>query len=138
MKGFSPGMTQFRQAARDTRRARVVGPQRLCSQPGQAIGRTGLHGAGSGYVWRRQGSRTPKDAGAFAASVMKDPTVALARFRARCSLKSEPTVDPDKIAAIGYCMGGAIVLNAVRQGTDLDAVASFTAHLEAFGDRKTY
>ena len=47
-------------------------------------------------------------------------------------------MDPDKIAAIGYCMGGAIVLNAVRQGTDLDAVASFTAHLEAFGDRKTY
>ena len=72
----------------------------------------------------------PKDAGAFAASVMKDPTVALARFRAAMeALKSEPTVDPDKIAAIGYCMGGAIVLNAVRQGTDLDAVASFHGSL---------
>ena len=30
----------------------------------------------------------PKDAGAFAASVMKDPTVALARFRPRCKLSN--------------------------------------------------
>lgn len=68
----------------------------------------------------------PKDAGAFAASVMKDPQVALGRFRAAMeALKLQPTVDPDKIAAIGYCMGGAIVLNAARQGLDLDAVASF-------------
>lgn len=72
----------------------------------------------------------PKDAGAFAASVMKDPQVALARFRAAMEvLKSQPTVDPNKIAAIGYCMGGAIVLNAARQGLDLDAVASFHGSL---------
>jgi len=72
----------------------------------------------------------PKDAGAFAASVMKDPQVALARFRAAMDvLKSQPTVDPEKIAAIGYCMGGAIVLNAARQGIDLDAVASFHGSL---------
>jgi dienelactone hydrolase len=72
----------------------------------------------------------PKDAGAFAGSVMKDPQVALARFRAAMeALKSQPTVDPDKIAAIGYCMGGAIVLNAARQGFDLDAVASFHGSL---------
>jgi dienelactone hydrolase len=74
----------------------------------------------------------PKDAGVFAASVMKDPQVALARFRAAMDvLKSEPTVDPEKIAAIGYCMGGAIVLNAARQGIDLDAVASFHGSLGA-------
>ena len=72
----------------------------------------------------------PKDAGAFAASVMKDPQVALARFRAAMEvLKSQPTVDPEKIAAIGYCMGGAIVLNAARQGIDLDAAASFHGSL---------
>ncbi|HEU4678553.1 MAG TPA: dienelactone hydrolase family protein [Terrimicrobiaceae bacterium] len=72
----------------------------------------------------------PKDAGAFAATVMKDPQVGLARFKAAMEfLKSQPTVDPDKIAAIGYCMGGAIVLNAARQGLDLDAVASFHGSL---------
>jgi dienelactone hydrolase len=72
----------------------------------------------------------PKDAGAFAASVMKDPQVALARFQAAMDvLKLQPVVDPEKIAAIGYCMGGAIVLNAARQGIDLDAVASFHGSL---------
>jgi dienelactone hydrolase len=72
----------------------------------------------------------PKDAGAFAASVMKDPQVALARLQAAMNaLKKQPTVDPEKIAAIGYCMGGAIVLNAARQGMDLDAVASFHGSL---------
>ena len=72
----------------------------------------------------------PKDAGAFAASVMKDPQVALARLQAAMeALKSQPTVDPEQIAAIGYCMGGAIVLNAARQGFDLDAVASFHGSL---------
>ena len=72
----------------------------------------------------------PKDAGAFEASVMKDPQVALARLRAAMNaLKKQATVDPEKIAAIGYCMGGAIVLNAARQGMDLDAVASFHGSL---------
>jgi dienelactone hydrolase len=72
----------------------------------------------------------PKDAGAFAGALMKDPQVALERFQAAMqALKSQPTVDPDKIAAIGYCMGGAIVLSAARQGLDLDAVASFHGSL---------
>lgn len=72
----------------------------------------------------------PKDAGEFAASVMKDPEVAFSRLRTAMQvLKSQPTVDPDKIAAIGYCMGGAIVLNAAREGFDLDAVASFHGSL---------
>jgi dienelactone hydrolase len=72
----------------------------------------------------------PKDAGAFAGALMKDPQVALERFQAAMqTLKSQPTVDPDKIAAIGYCMGGAIVISAARQGLDLDAVASFHGSL---------
>jgi dienelactone hydrolase len=72
----------------------------------------------------------PKDAGAFAGALMKDPQVAMARFQAAMqALKSQATVDPDKIAAIGYCMGGAIVLSAARQGFDLDAVASFHGSL---------
>ena len=68
----------------------------------------------------------PKDAGAFAGTLMKDPQVAMARLQAAMqALKSQPTVDPDKIAAIGYCMGGAVVLSAAKQRLDLDAVASF-------------
>lgn len=36
-----------------------------------------------------------------------------------------PTVDREKIGAIGYCFGGAVVLHMARAGMDLDGVASF-------------
>ena len=44
-------------------------------------------------------------------------------------LQQHATVDADKIAAIGYCFGGGIVLNMVRLGNDLDAVVSFHGSL---------
>ena len=40
-------------------------------------------------------------------------------------LKKEGLVDSKKIAAIGYCFGGGIVLNMARMGTDLAGVVSF-------------
>ncbi len=46
-------------------------------------------------------------------------------------LMKQPTVDPDNIAAIGYCFGGAVVLNMARQGADLKGAASFHAPLAA-------
>ena len=72
----------------------------------------------------------PRDAGAFASAVMKDPQMAKARFIAAMDLlKKQPTVNPEKIAAIGYCFGGSTVLNMARQGVDLDAVVSFHGSL---------
>jgi dienelactone hydrolase len=68
----------------------------------------------------------PKDAEAFMTEATKDPAVLVARFNAALEqLKQDPHVDPEKIAAIGYCFGGAVVLNMARGGADLDAVASF-------------
>jgi dienelactone hydrolase len=68
----------------------------------------------------------PKDAQAFMAEATKDPAVVKARFQAALELlKKDPHVDPDKLAAIGYCFGGAVVLSMARMGEDLDAVASF-------------
>ena len=40
-------------------------------------------------------------------------------------LKKQPTVDPDNIAAIGYCFGGGVVLNMARQGADLKGGRQF-------------
>lgn len=49
-----------------------------------------------------------------------------ARFEAALGeLKKEPLVDPQKIAAIGYCFGGGIVLNMARMGADLAGIVSF-------------
>ena len=74
----------------------------------------------------------PDDAGKFASEVMKKFDVAKVRFMAALDfLKQQPTVDPTRIAAIGYCFGGGVVLNMARQGVDLKGVASFHGSLTA-------
>ncbi len=72
----------------------------------------------------------PKEAGAFVAEVTKNADTAKTRFQAALeALKTQPIVNPDKIAAIGYCFGGATVLSMARQGIDLAAVISFHGSL---------
>lgn len=68
----------------------------------------------------------PDEAKAFVAEAMKDPAAMAARFDAGWQqLKQDPHVDPNHIAAIGYCFGGAVVLAQARSGANLDAVVSF-------------
>ncbi|MGD9729699.1 MAG: dienelactone hydrolase family protein [Nitrospiraceae bacterium] len=67
----------------------------------------------------------PKDAQAFMSEVKKDPAVIPARFHVALDLlKQDPHVDVHRIAAIGYCFGGSVVLDEARSGADLDAVVS--------------
>jgi len=74
----------------------------------------------------------PDDAGKFSTELMKNFDVAKSRFiAAMYFLKKEPVVDPDRIAAIGYCFGGGVVLNMAMQGVDLKGVASFHGTLAA-------
>ena len=71
-------------------------------------------------------AKHPEDAQAFMAEATKDPAVMVDRFNAGLDqLKQDPHVNAGKIAAIGYCFGGAMVLNMARSGADLAAVASF-------------
>ncbi|MBD9424768.1 dienelactone hydrolase family protein [Pseudomonas sp. PDM15] len=68
----------------------------------------------------------PKDAGAFMQTVMADPATPRARFQAGLDLlKAQPQTDAQRIAAIGYCFGGRVVLDMARQGMPLAAVVSF-------------
>jgi dienelactone hydrolase len=72
----------------------------------------------------------PKDAGALSGSVMKDPKAMESRFNAaRAQLAKHASVNPQLVGAVGYCFGGAVVLNMARTGTDLAAVAGFHASL---------
>ncbi len=72
----------------------------------------------------------PDDAGKFAAEVMKNKAVGEARFNAALEfIKKQPSVDPARIAAIGYCFGGGVVLHMARQGADLKGVVSFHGSL---------
>lgn len=74
----------------------------------------------------------PDDAAKFSSETMKNFPVAKKRFEAAMNfLKKQKTVDPERIAAIGYCFGGGVVLNMARQGEDLKAVASFHGSLAA-------
>ncbi|WP_085693942.1 MULTISPECIES: dienelactone hydrolase family protein [unclassified Pseudomonas] len=68
----------------------------------------------------------PKDAMAFMQAALKDSAAAGARFQAGLDLlKKQPQTDPQRLAAIGYCFGGGVVLNAARQGVPLAGVVSF-------------
>ncbi|HYT99739.1 MAG TPA: dienelactone hydrolase family protein [Gemmatimonadales bacterium] len=68
----------------------------------------------------------PQDAQAFVNEVTKDPAVLAARFNAALEqLKRDPHVDTTRVAAIGYCFGGAVVLDMARAGAPLGAVVTF-------------
>lgn len=68
----------------------------------------------------------PKDASDVMQAVLQHPDVAKQRFvAAKNLLQQQPTVDPNKIAAIGYCFGGGTVLNMALAGVDLAAAVSF-------------
>jgi dienelactone hydrolase len=74
----------------------------------------------------------PDHAGKFASEVMKHFDVAKARFIAAMDfLKQQPTIDSTRIAAIGYCFGGGVVLDMARDGADLKGVVSFHGELTA-------
>lgn len=74
----------------------------------------------------------PQEAGAFSKSVFENFKEGQARFNAALDfLKQQRYVDPDSVAAIGYCFGGAVVLNVARAGADLKGVASFHGSLFA-------
>ena len=67
----------------------------------------------------------PESAQAFVAQSMQEATLIPGRFNAALQLlKSDPLVDPTRIGALGYCIGGAVVLGMARAGEDLKAVAT--------------
>lgn len=76
----------------------------------------------------------PDDAGKFAGAVRKNLPVMKERFLAALELlRAQPGVDPGRIAAIGYCFGGSVVLEMARAGVDLKGVASFHGSLGGGG-----
>lgn len=73
-----------------------------------------------------QVATNPKDAGALAGNINKNPPLALSRFQAAEKfLDAQPNVKKGEIAALGYCFGGGVVLNMARAGLPLKSVVSF-------------
>jgi len=69
---------------------------------------------------------SPGTAGKLAMPFYTNPQKAKARIEAALvALKSYMQTDTSKIAAIGYCFGGGMVLNAARLGEPFKGVVSF-------------
>lgn len=68
----------------------------------------------------------PDDAKKFMEATLADMKVAEARFNAALKLlKEHPTVEASKIAAIGYCFGGGMVLHMAKVNPELVGVVSY-------------
>jgi dienelactone hydrolase len=72
----------------------------------------------------------PADAGKLATPFYQNPELARSRLEAAINkVSSYAQADTSRIAAIGYCFGGAVVLNTARLGSNLDGVVSFHGNL---------
>lgn len=67
----------------------------------------------------------PNDAQSFMQAALAEPEKMNARFNAARDILIKQGIDSSRLFAIGYCFGGAVVLNQARMGADLAGVASF-------------
>ncbi len=68
----------------------------------------------------------PEDAKKLMEAALADMQVAETRFNAVLKLlQQQPTVEAGKIAAIGYCFGGGLVLHMAKVNPDLAGVVSY-------------
>lgn len=73
----------------------------------------------------------PADAKNFMTQAVNTEGAIQQRFTAALELlKNNPVTDDNKMAAIGYCFGGGVVLSMARAGVDLDGVVSFHGSLQ--------
>lgn len=76
-------------------------------------------------------TRHPKEANAFMMEVLGTDGLIKERFMAAYDLlRQNDRVAPEKLAAMGYCFGGGVVLSMARAGVDLAGVVSFHGSLQ--------
>lgn len=78
----------------------------------------------------RKQADNPDSAGKLATPFYMDPQMAKRRFDAALEkAKTFQQAEASKVAAIGYCFGGAQVINMAKLGDDLKGVVSFHGNL---------
>ncbi len=83
-------------------------------------------------------TKHPADAGKMAGEVRANVDEWRTRAQAALDvLKEQPQCDKEKLAAIGYCFGGATALQLAYSGADLDAVVTFHGALPAATPEET-
>lgn len=73
----------------------------------------------------------PQQAGEWAGALYADRKLLRGRALAGLeAMKELEQVDPEKVAAMGYCFGGTVALELARGGADIDAAISFHGGLK--------
>jgi len=76
---------------------------------------------------------TPEVAGSLMNALLEDKEATKARLKVPFNvLKEYAFSDSNRLGAIGYCLGGALVLNMARMGMGVRAVVSFHGELYSF------
>jgi dienelactone hydrolase len=79
----------------------------------------------------------PQSAQTLAMPFYQNPALTKSRLDAAIAkLKTYPQTDTANMAAIGYCYGGFVVLNAAKLGADLKGVVSFHGNLSGVQPNK--
>lgn len=98
---------------------RMVEQARTLAAMGYVAVATDMFGGGAHF-------ETPEEAGGPYLYFEEHPQALRSRVVAWFDhVAGQPDVDPDRIAAIGYCFGGRCVLELARSGADVRAMASF-------------
>ncbi len=104
----------------------IRGRARMLAEAGYTALAVDMYGGG-------KTADNPDDAGAAMNAVLGDMDTGTKRLEAGCALlASQEDVDPSRLAAMGYCFGGAAALHCARIGMDLGAVVSFHGALHGF------
>ena len=76
-------------------------------------------------------AKNPEEAGKLAGAFYKDASLFRTRSQAALAeLLKQPGVDPERIGAIGFCFGGATVLELTRSGANVQGVVTFHGSLK--------
>lgn len=79
----------------------------------------------------RQVAEHPEKAARLSAKTMKNMSETSGKFLSALSvLQSLPKVESHRLAALGYCYGGGLVLEMARQGAPLEMIFSFHGSLK--------
>ncbi len=76
-------------------------------------------------------AKNPDEAKKLSSAFYKDPSLFQTRAQAALTeLLKQPGVDPARVGAIGFCFGGATVLELARSGANVKGVVTFHGSLE--------
>lgn len=125
------GFIAYDDAAKDKRAAVIVvhewwGHNEHARSVARKLAQTGFVGFALDMYGEGKQADNPQTASQMSGEIGKNPPLLRARFNAaRDFLRQQPSVEGNRIAGVGYCFGGMVVLNMARMGEDLRGVVSF-------------